>query len=281
MTGHGCKFPRKKEQAIAALVTHPSIEGAARAVGVSSKTLHRWLRIPEFQDAYRKARKDNFAQLSVQFEQACPLALATLLQLMRDSKAPASKVRAAVTTVKYATKAMAQEDLQARVRRLEQRQAEPPSSASLRPTLVETASRSPLRGHGAKLGHKKEEAIAALLKQPTIERAAGAAGVSSKTLQRWLRIPEFQEAYRKARWDKFSQLTAQFQYACSFALETLRKVLNDSGTPAASRISAAQFVVHTAQALAEEDLQVRVQRLEQQPQEQASWKNEDDVQEAA
>ncbi len=39
MKGHGTKFGRKKEAAIAALLTHRNIEEAAKAVGISSPTL--------------------------------------------------------------------------------------------------------------------------------------------------------------------------------------------------------------------------------------------------
>ena len=57
MVGHGAKFGRKKEEAIAALLTQPSIEQAARVAGVGPKTLLRWLKLPEFQAAYREARR--------------------------------------------------------------------------------------------------------------------------------------------------------------------------------------------------------------------------------
>ena len=43
MKGHGAKFGRKKEDAIVALLTHRSIEEAAAAVGVSVKSLLRWM----------------------------------------------------------------------------------------------------------------------------------------------------------------------------------------------------------------------------------------------
>jgi hypothetical protein len=41
MTGHGAKFPRKREEAIAALLTRPSVEEAARMIKVEPKTLRR------------------------------------------------------------------------------------------------------------------------------------------------------------------------------------------------------------------------------------------------
>ena len=44
MTGHGSKFGRKKEEAIAALLVQRNLEDAARAVGISPKTLLRWMK---------------------------------------------------------------------------------------------------------------------------------------------------------------------------------------------------------------------------------------------
>jgi transposase-like protein len=47
MLGHGAKFDHKKEQAIAALLSHRNVEAAARAVGISSNTLLRWTKEAE------------------------------------------------------------------------------------------------------------------------------------------------------------------------------------------------------------------------------------------
>jgi len=43
LKGHGEKLSRKQEQAIAALLTCPTIEQAAKAAGVGETTLWRWL----------------------------------------------------------------------------------------------------------------------------------------------------------------------------------------------------------------------------------------------
>jgi transposase-like protein len=56
MKGHGSKFPRKKEAAIAALLTESNQAEAARAVGINLSTLKRWMREPEFIQDYRRAR---------------------------------------------------------------------------------------------------------------------------------------------------------------------------------------------------------------------------------
>ena len=52
MTGHGAKFGRKKEEAVAALLVQRNLEDAARAIGISPKTLLRWMKEPEFDVAY-------------------------------------------------------------------------------------------------------------------------------------------------------------------------------------------------------------------------------------
>ena len=64
MVGHGAKFGQKMEQAIVALLSHRSIEDAAREVGVSANTLLRWMREPEFEEACRDARRTVFSMPS-------------------------------------------------------------------------------------------------------------------------------------------------------------------------------------------------------------------------
>ena len=62
MVGHGAQLGRKMDAAIAALLTHRSIEEAAKATGIGTQTLMRWMKLPEFDSAYREARRDAFRQ---------------------------------------------------------------------------------------------------------------------------------------------------------------------------------------------------------------------------
>jgi hypothetical protein len=57
MKGHGTQFGRKKEAAIAALLTARNIEEAAKTVGIAPNTLLNWMKVPEFQTEYREARR--------------------------------------------------------------------------------------------------------------------------------------------------------------------------------------------------------------------------------
>jgi hypothetical protein len=118
-------------------------------------------------------------------------------------------------------------------------------------------------GHGAKFTRKKEEAIAALLTQRNFEEAARAAGIGIQTLMRWLKLPEFQAAYREARRLAYSQSIARLQQASSAAAATFLKLMVDPNVPAAVRLRAADCVfAHAAKAIEIEDIEVRVAALE-------------------
>jgi hypothetical protein len=120
-----------------------------------------------------------------------------------------------------------------------------------------------LVGPGSKFTRKKEEAIVALLTQRNIEEAARAAGIGTQTLLRWLKIPEFNIAYREARRATFSQSIARLQQATSAAVSTLLKVMVDPSTPASTRVRAADSVLdHSAKAIEIEDIEARVSELE-------------------
>jgi hypothetical protein len=120
MTGHGSKFGRKMEQAVAALLTQPNVDAATRLVGISVATLMRWQKEPEFQKALREARRAAFGQAIARLQQMSSAAVATLGKVMVDQGAPAStRVRAAECIINHAAKAIEIEDIEARVTELE------------------------------------------------------------------------------------------------------------------------------------------------------------------
>ena len=120
-----------------------------------------------------------------------------------------------------------------------------------------------MKGHGTKFGRKHEDAIAALLTCRTVEEAARAAGISTNTLLRWLRLPEFDKAYREARRSAFAQASARLQHGSSAAVSTLLKVMVDPSTPPGTKVRAADSVLdHSARAIELEDIEERVAELE-------------------
>jgi hypothetical protein len=119
--GHGAKFDRKMEEAIAALLTHQSVDAAARAIDVTPTTLIRWMKDPEFDAAYRAARRAAVGQSGARIQHGTGLAVSVLLKVMVDSATPASvRVRAADSVLNHAAKAIELEDIEARVAKLEQ-----------------------------------------------------------------------------------------------------------------------------------------------------------------
>jgi hypothetical protein len=121
-----------------------------------------------------------------------------------------------------------------------------------------------MAGSGRKLSRKQEEAIVALLSTRSVEEAARACNTSVRTLYRWLDQPDFDRAYRVARRKAFGQATARLQHGSSAAATTLLKVMLDPSTPASTKVRAAECVLtHAAKAIEIEDVEARVEALEE------------------
>ena len=80
----------------------------------------RLQKLPEFQKAYREARRAAFGQAMSRLHQMSGAAVATLGKMMVEQTAPLSnRVRAAEAIINHAAKAIAIEDIEARVSELE------------------------------------------------------------------------------------------------------------------------------------------------------------------
>lgn len=110
---------------------------------------------------------------------------------------------------------------------------------------------------------KQEQALIALLNEPTIERAAKTAGVGERTLHRWLDEPVFSRAYRQARREAFSQAIAASQRYAPVAVQTLAKIMADATLSVSARVSAATALLKFSRESIElDDLATRVDDLE-------------------
>jgi len=120
MARSGVKFGRKMEDAIAALLSQRNVDEAARSAGIGTRTLLRWMKDPEFDAAFRAARRAAFGQTTARLQQGSSAAATILMKLMLDANTPAStRVRAAEIVVSHAAKAIEIEDIEARVSELE------------------------------------------------------------------------------------------------------------------------------------------------------------------
>jgi DNA-binding MurR/RpiR family transcriptional regulator len=120
-----------------------------------------------------------------------------------------------------------------------------------------------MTGHGEKLSRKQEQAVAALLAQPSIAGAAKAVGIGEKTLWRWLQREDFRGAYQNARRRIVNQAIAHVQAGMSEAVQALRGVMNNKQAPASAKVSAARAMIDTGlRGLELEDLEARIEALE-------------------
>jgi hypothetical protein len=144
MLGHGARFEQKMEPAIAALLSHKSVEDAARAMGISVNTLRRWMQVPEFQAACREARRKILSQAIGQLQNAAGAAAKTVLKIMVDPTVPAGiRLRAADIVLEQAVEAGEMEETEDRLAKLE-RMAGLDSFSPGRPADLTLLSASPL-----------------------------------------------------------------------------------------------------------------------------------------
>jgi hypothetical protein len=121
MIGHGAKLPRKRQQAIAALIEAPTIREAAGIVGIGEATLFRWLQDTDFQSAYRDAKRRVVDQAITNIQKISGQAVETLKSIMTDRDMPAStRVACAKAILGTAIKMVELENLTSRIETLEE-----------------------------------------------------------------------------------------------------------------------------------------------------------------
>ena len=120
-----------------------------------------------------------------------------------------------------------------------------------------------IHGHGEKLSRKKDQAVMALITEPTMKAAADKIGITPRTLYKWLKMPEFRSAYMAAKREAVTVAVARLQQAAAEAVEALRSIMNDPKKPASARVSAARSILELAiKAIEIEDLEIRIEELE-------------------
>lgn len=113
-------YDGKRQAAIVALLSEPTLEGAARRVGVDPATLHRWLRDDDFSAEYRRARREALSLAVAQLQGGSSKAGKALLEIIEDRRAPATaRVRAIEALFEISLRAIELDDLAARIERLE------------------------------------------------------------------------------------------------------------------------------------------------------------------
>lgn len=116
--GHGDKRERKRELAIAALLTSPSVEAAAKAVGVADATLRRWMAEEDFRAELRQARSQVLEHALNALGGALVEAVDALVRNLRCRR-PSVEVAAARAIFELANQQAQLDQLGLRLERLE------------------------------------------------------------------------------------------------------------------------------------------------------------------
>ena len=109
-----------REAAIQALITTPQIKQAAAISGVSEKTLHVWLKEPEFAQQLQDAQRAISKQVTRSVISKAVRATEVLDEVMSDAENPPNaRVTAARTLLDSAFRAIETEDILTRLEALE------------------------------------------------------------------------------------------------------------------------------------------------------------------
>ena len=117
--GHGSKRAQREEAAIVSLLSEPTIDAAARKVGIGETTLLRWMAEPDFKARLRAARRSVVEGAIGRLQQAATQAVDTLARNLTCGT-PAVEVGAAKAILDQSVKAIELVDLAERVEALEQ-----------------------------------------------------------------------------------------------------------------------------------------------------------------
>lgn len=111
---------QKQNRALIALLTQPTREEAAKAAGITSKTLRGYLEDPEFQAAYKTALAELLEDATTQAKQSLNPALTALREITEDGGQQAqARVSAARSLLEYSLKLTEQTDILEKLRELE------------------------------------------------------------------------------------------------------------------------------------------------------------------
>ena len=111
-----------RERAVTALIAQPTIKGAAEECGIAEKTLHAWLKEPDFASKVRAAQTEITRATMGRVLSTVGTAIDTLVEVMTDGEgSPGPRVTAAKALLEHSLKVYELEGIQQRLDALERR----------------------------------------------------------------------------------------------------------------------------------------------------------------
>lgn len=110
----------KQQQAVIALLQHPNVEAAAKAVGIGERTLWRWIAEPEFAAAVSAAEGAAIDEATRRLVQMQTSSLDVLQAVLDDRRVPiAIRMRGAGMAIDFMLKLRELRNVEARLAALE------------------------------------------------------------------------------------------------------------------------------------------------------------------
>lgn len=111
----------KKALALAALLSEPTQEAAAKRVGLSARTIRRYLAEPEFLEAYQQAHARLVEDATQRMQRGLSSAVDALQEIAKDPDAgKTARVAAARSLLEQALRYTELSDIMSRIAKLEE-----------------------------------------------------------------------------------------------------------------------------------------------------------------
>ena len=113
------------------------------------------------------------------------------------------------------------------------------------------------------LTSKQKRAIIAILSTQTIVEAAAMTSVSTRSILRWMKDPDFRAELTKQETEALSVVSRRLVALADIAVKTIKDILNDAEIPAGVKLRASEAVLSNLLRLRElVDLDRRLTELE-------------------
>jgi hypothetical protein len=119
MTGPADERPAGSANSLKKLLSHKTVEEAARAAGISASTGWRLMRDPAVLARLREARRDAMQRAMAQLQEAGPEAVEALRKILREAEGESPRVAAARCVLEMCLRAAKLGDIQERLDALE------------------------------------------------------------------------------------------------------------------------------------------------------------------
>jgi hypothetical protein len=142
------KKSHKLDAFIGAMLTHPTVESAAEAAGISHATAHRWLKDPIVIERLAQAHRDAWNQTIACLQEVGPEAVQTLRRNMAEADSGSVQVSAARAALEMSFRAVEAASVEQRLSALEEAVKSRKGGAYDHPNITPAGAVGKADGHG-------------------------------------------------------------------------------------------------------------------------------------